>query len=79
MSAIFTAQMLRDAKACCDQIDKFVEHFGESVNVTVARARKVAGVFDWDFAVRFLEDEKIAEYQRVQGPAWDEYQREVLF
>ena len=75
MSAIFTLKMLTDAQACSEQVNKFRDTFGDSVNVTVARARKVADKFDWDFAVRFLDDEGKAEYERVNGPASAEYQR----
>jgi hypothetical protein len=75
MKAIFTKQMLIDAKACQSQIDLFAEKFGDHVVVTVAKARKVAGLFDWDFAGRFLSPTAWAEYNRVQGLAWAEYQR----
>ena len=86
MTAIITRQQIIEAHACRGQVDDFTRLFGESVVVTVAKARKVASVFDWDFAVRFLDDEGWAEYKRVSGaalaeyrsvsgPAWAEYQR----
>lgn len=86
MSAIFTKQRLIDVDACQPQVDLFAETFGDSVKVTVARARKVAYLFDWDFAARFLDNEgraeykrgkelAFAEYQRVTGPVLAEYQR----
>ena len=75
MSAIITLQMLLDESACKAQVEKFRELFGESVNVTVAEARKVADKFDWRFAVRFLDAEGRADYERVTGPAWAEYER----
>ena len=73
MSAIITLQMLLDESACKAQVEKFRELFGESVNVTVAEARKVADKFDWRFAVRFLDAEGRADYERVTGPAWADY------
>ena len=75
MSAIFTATMLEEAKACQPQIDLFRALFGESVVVTVARARKVSGQFDWGYAERFLDAVGWAEYKRVQATAWAEYKR----
>ena len=75
MTAQFTIKMLTDARACSKQVKLFRSLFGESVNVTVARARKVADKFDWDFAAQFLDDEGRAEYQRVSGPAWAEFKR----
>lgn len=75
MTAIFTLKMLTDARACSAQVDLFRSTFGNRVNVTVARARKVADKFGWNFAVRFLDDEGKAEYERVNGAAWAEYER----
>ena len=75
MNAIFTLKQLTDARACSGQVALFKETFGDSVNVTVARARKVADKFDWSFAVQFLDDEGKAEYELVCGAAWAEYQR----
>ena len=75
MSAIFTAAMLENAKACQPQIDLFRALFGESVVVTVARARKVSGQFDWGYAERFLDALARAEYDRVRAPALAEYER----
>ena len=75
MSAIFTAAMLEEAKACQPQIDLFRALFGESVVVTVARARKVSGQFDWDYASRFLDAVGQDEYDRVRALAWAEYRR----
>jgi len=67
MSATFTAAMLEEAKACQPQIDLFRATFGESVAVTVARARKVSGQFDWDYASRFLDAVGLAEYKCVRA------------
>ena len=75
MNAIFTIKMLTDARVCSDKVELFHSTFGDSVNVTVARASKVADKFDWDFAVRFLDSEGRVEYERVRGAAWAEYKR----
>jgi len=75
MSATFTAAMLEEAKACQLQIDLFRATFGESVAVTVARARKVSDQFDWGCATRFLDAVGVSEYKRVRDLAWAEYDR----
>ena len=73
--AIITAAQLEAARACNEQVQLFRKLFGDSVNVTVARARKVADQFDWNFAQQFLDEEGQSEYKRVSGPAWSEYKR----
>ena len=75
MAAIFTLKQLTDARACAEQVALFKATFGDSVNVTVAKARKVANKFDWDFAVRFLDNDGNHEYKRVRAPALAEYER----
>ena len=75
MKAIFTLQMLIDAKACAPQVDLFRRTFGDSVNVTVARAKKVAALFDWRYARRFLDAEGLADYDRACDAAWADYER----
>jgi len=77
MTAKFTLEQLIDADACSEQVALFKATFGDSVNVTVAKARKVAGLFDWDFAMRFLDAEGKAEYKRAIAPAWAEYERAI--
>jgi hypothetical protein len=62
--------MLIDAKAFRDQVDLFEKTFGDSVVVTVERAEKVAHLFDWNWATRFLDSQGRAEYERVNAPAW---------
>ena len=69
MTAIITLKQLTDARACSEQVERFEATFGDSVNVTVAKARKVAGKFDWYFAVRFLDDEGSAAYKAAMAPA----------
>ena len=69
MTAIITLKQLTDARACSEQVALFEATFGDSVNVTVAKARKVAGKFDWCFAVRFLDDEGSAAYEAAMAPA----------
>jgi hypothetical protein len=75
MKAVIPLTMLNDAGACSDQGDLFKSLYGDSVNVTVARAKKVAHKFNWEFAVRFLDEQGRAEYERIKGAAWAEYQR----
>ena len=71
MKALFTLQMLIDEKACEEQTVLFRETFGQSVNVTVARAKKVAGLFDWNFARRFLDGQAKADFDRIRAAARD--------
>ena len=75
MKALFTLQMLIDAKACAPQVDLFRRTFGDSVNVTVARVKKVAALFDWRYARRFLDAEGLADYDRACDAAWADYER----
>ena len=73
MTAIITLKQLTDARACSEQVALFEATFGDSVNVTVARARKVSGLFDWDFARRFLDGEGKAAYEAAVAPAYAAY------
>jgi cell division septum initiation protein DivIVA len=71
-----TSHLLIDHRACTDQVALFRKTFGESVVVTVARARTVAGPFNWEWAARNLLDGTArAEYERVRSPARAEYER----
>ena len=72
---IMTKQMLIEADACTSQVDLFEKTFGDSVVVTIKRAEKVAHLFDWTWAARFLDAPAWAEYRRVVAPAWAEYLR----
>ncbi len=74
MTAIITLKQLTDARACSEQVERFEATFGDSVNVTVARARKVSGLFDWDFARRFLDGEGKAAYEAAMAPAYAAYE-----
>jgi cell division septum initiation protein DivIVA len=86
-AAKLTTQDLQRAKACRSQIDLFREHFGEGGTVTLVKVRKVAHLFNWDWAARRLlshsasaEYERVtasaqAEYDRLSAPAWAEYDR----
>ena len=74
---IITKQMLIDADACPEQVDLFEEIFGDSVVVTISRAKKVARLFDWVWATRLLDAQGRAEYDRVKAPAWDELDRAI--
>jgi hypothetical protein len=72
---IITKQMLIDADACPNQVDLFERTFGDSVVVTVKRAEKVAHLFDWAWATRFLDAQGRAKYTRARVAALDEYIR----
>jgi hypothetical protein len=61
--------------ACTEQVDRFRQLFGDSVNVTEALCKKHFDKFDWDFASKLLSPEGRAEYERVTGPALAEYNR----
>ena len=54
MTRLITKAMLVEASACADQVALFAEHFPRGVVPTVARAGAVAGLFNWDWAVRKL-------------------------
>ena len=72
---IVTKQMLIDADACQNQVDLFEKTFGDSVVVTLSRAKKVANLFQWDWAVQLLDGQGYAEYRRAMTAAWAEYER----
>ena len=81
------ARDLQAAKACPEQVALFRAHFGDGGTVTLAKVRKVAPLFNWDWAARFLlspaswaEYERVkvlarAEYDSVTVPAWAQYER----
>ena len=71
-----TAQMLRKKGACDEQVELFVELFGESANVTQKLAMTHATKFDWDWAAKkLLSRAKYTEYYKVCGAAWAEYRK----
>jgi hypothetical protein len=61
--------MLIDADACSDQVDLFEKTFGDSVVVTISRAKKVAHLFQWDWATHLLDEQGRGEYKRARAPA----------
>ena len=70
------ARDLEAAKACPEQVALFRAHFGDGGTVTLAKARKVALLFNWSWAARFLlSPASWAEYERVAVPARAEYER----
>ena len=74
--AILKLTDLEAAKACQEQCQTFKELFGDEVNVTPALARRVAGKFNWDWAVQnLLSPAGLAEYKRISAPARAEYKR----
>ena len=70
------ARDLQAAKACPEQVALFRAHFGDGGTVTLAKVRKVALLFNWDWAARFLlSPASWAEYERVKVLARAEYRR----
>ena len=71
-----TANDLEKAHACQLQIWRFRKHFGDGGTVTLAKVRKVAALFNWDWAApHLLSPKSRAEYRRVTASAWAEYNR----
>ncbi len=69
-SRILTLQQLCDVHACDGQVELFKQHFGDSVLVTVARAKEFSTVFDFDFAARhFLSKAARKVYKDAYAPA----------
>lgn len=74
MKAVITLEQLENLHACGDQVDKFRELFGESVEVTEELALKHTGDFDFDWVARkLLRPPVLAEYERVCASARAEY------
>jgi hypothetical protein len=72
--AVITLKQLKAAKAYPQQVRLFKKHFGESTTVTLAKAMKVAGLFDWMWAAgEFLTAPAWAEFERATAPAWAEF------
>ena len=71
-----TKQMLIDGNACAHQVELFERMFGDSVVVTVARAKEVAHLFNWEWAVRLLDDEAGSAYTRSTAAARADYTRD---
>ena len=70
------ARDLQAAKACPEQVALFRAHFGDGGTVTLAKVRKVALLFNWNWAARFLlSPAALAEYERVTASAWAQYER----
>ena len=71
MTNTLTIKDLRAADACEKQVKLFEQHFGDGGTVTLAKVRKVASLFDWNWAARYLlSPARRAEYERVKAPAW---------
>ena len=71
-----TANDLEKAHACQLQIRLFREHFGDGGTVTLAKVRKVAALFNWDWAAQHLLSPKSrAEYKRATAPALAKHDR----
>jgi hypothetical protein len=87
--AVITIKQLKAKGACRNQVALFRKHFGAEANVTVAAARKVATLFDWDWAAGALLTPKgyykyeaarkqlYDEYEAARGPLYDKYQADL--
>ena len=90
MTNTLTIKDLRAANACADQVKLFKKHFGDGGTVTLAKVRKVASLFDWNWAALHLlspagraEYERVtasalAKYKRVRASAWAKYDRVIV-
>ena len=78
MTNTLTRKDLRAADACDKQVKLFEQHFGDGGTVTLAKVRKVASLFDWNWAARYLlSPARRAECNRVTASAWAEYDRVI--
>ena len=76
MTNTLTIKDLRAADACEKQVKLFEQHFGDGGTVTLAKVRKVASLFDWNWAaLHLLSPARWAEYYRVKASARAEYNR----
>ena len=73
-SRILVLQQLYDVQACGGQVELFKQQFGDSVLVTIQRAKEFSTVFDFDFAARhFLSKAAWKVYEDACAPAWKVY------
>ena len=70
-----TAELLKSKKACYGQVELFKDYFWNSpAPLTEEVFTKFASQFDIDWAaMHLLDSTDLAEYDKVQRPAWDEY------
>ena len=74
MSRIITLQMLKEGRACHDQVVLFEDLFGDSTPVTEELCVKYASDFDFSFAAyRFLTEAAWDEYRKAKAAAWKEH------
>ena len=72
-----TAEMLREKKACENQVQVFVGEWPDGVEITeavVLRAYELGLDIDW-FVETFLTALALAEYHKAAALAWAEYQK----
>lgn len=70
VNPVITVEMLRDACACDEQEEKFIELFGDQVEVSEETAVKHADVFDWRWAAdTFLYPPGHVLYQAAMAAA----------
>ena len=67
-----TLKQLRRAGACEPQVKLFKDTFGESAEVTLENALKMADKFDWTWAANNLLPAPAGKaYSQALAPAWE--------
>ncbi len=67
-----TLKQLKDAGACRSQRMKFKKMFGEEVVVTQKLCRKVAEIFEFNWAgIHLLNDKSTCSYHRISDKNWN--------
>lgn len=64
--AIIKLATIKEAGACPKQVRRFKKMFGEEVNVTITKAKEVAKIFDFDWAVDHLLNYDAANQWRCE-------------
>jgi hypothetical protein len=74
-SRILHLQTLIDNGACPEQVKLFLRKFGKSVRVTESLCRRVAPLFHWNGAARYLlSATALKAYDEATAPAWKAYE-----
>ena len=75
---LITSKWLVEKDACAAQYQRFVDTFGESVEVTRAVLAKHGAAFDLTWLVcRLLTPEQRADYEAQVAPLWAAYKAQV--
>ena len=74
MVRIITADMLREKRACANQLMVFKKRFPNGAEVSEALARELAPVFDWEWAAEaLLSPSALKAYNEATAPARKAY------